>query len=181
MPDLQPLSDLYSELGLALPRARELPPDAVPEPQRALLVHDEDMTPTLEAAYGARIHLRVLRYSISNNVMSRLVVLALDESEEAVEVGAIRIFLDRLPEAARSCVLGLRQPFGSILREFGVTHYSHPSAYFEVAPDALMAQVLSSNGAQALYGRRNILHDAEGRVLAEVVEILPPASGSGSL
>jgi hypothetical protein len=31
------------------------------------------------------------------------------------------------------------------------------------------------NGGETLYGRRNVLSDPDGRPLAEVVEILPPA------
>ena len=36
-------------------------------------------------------------------------------------------------------------------------------------------EALRLSGANVLYGRRNTLYDPEGRPLAEIVEILPPA------
>jgi hypothetical protein len=134
------------------------------------------MTPTLEAAYGSKLHLRVLRYAVSDHVITRLVVLVLDSNEKAaVSMGAIRIFLNRLPAAARSAVLGLREPFGAILQRNGVIHRSRPVAYFKVQPDSVISGALDVRGAPVLYGRRNTIWNSGGEPLAEVVEILPPS------
>jgi hypothetical protein len=88
-------------------------------------------------------------------------------------MGAIRIFLDRLPANARDAVLEEREPFGAVLRRTGVKHYSRPLAYFRVTADALMRDALQI-GRRALYGRRNTIWDSGDAPLAEVVEILPP-------
>ena len=168
-----PLSEFYADLGLPLPAIRILHPDHVPEPYRRLLVHDRDMTPTLEAAHRGKIHLRVLRYAADENIVSRLVALAM-EDETKVEVGAIRIFLHRLPHAARQPILEHWKPFGSILQEHSVTHRCRPAAYFQVAADAMLAEALEVNSSESLYGRRNTIWNSHGEVLAEVVEILPP-------
>lgn len=175
---LQPLSGIYADMGLEIPALGLVPPEGVPEPYRTLLVHRRDMTPTLEAACGGRLHLRVLRCAIVDGVMSRLVVLEMDDAGKAVEVGAIRIHLDRLPQEARRPVLELHDPFGAILRDHGIEHTSQPTAYFEIAPDRLIAEALGSNGVKKLYGRHNTIRDGGGRVLAEVVEILPPSGKS---
>jgi len=178
---LQPLSGMYSEMGLELPVMGLVTPGRVPEPYRGLLVHKNDMTPTLETARGGRLHLRVIRRTVSEGLMSRLVVLETDESQMPVEVGAIRIHLDRLPESARTLVLALHDPFGAILRDHRIEHTSQPGAYFEITPDALIAEALGTNGVKKLYGRRNTIMDRTGRVLAEVVEILPPSPDATSL
>lgn len=145
----------------------------MPDPYRRLLVHDRDMTPTLEAAHGRKIHVRVLKYMVDDDAINRLVVLVLDDDETAVEVGAIRIFLGRLPPAARQLVLQHREPFGTILRENAVPHSSRPAGYFQVTADSLLAGALRLNESGALYGRRNTIWSSDGETLAEVVEILP--------
>src|SRR5258708_40329644 len=55
-----PLDDFSARSGLPLPPIERLAGEQVPEPYRSLLVHDTDMTPTLESFHGARIHLQIL-------------------------------------------------------------------------------------------------------------------------
>jgi hypothetical protein len=174
-----PLDEIYEEIGQPLPEASQVAPSEIPEPYRGLLVHNRDMTPTLEAAYGSKLHLRVLRYAASDHIVTRLVVLVLDNDEKAaVSMGAIRIFLHHLPPAARDSVLGRREPFGAILQRNQVTHRSHPVAYFKVRPDSMIADALGVQGSPILYGRRNTIWNSGGDPLAEVVEILPPSQSN---
>ncbi|MCW5981399.1 MAG: hypothetical protein KIT09_25160 [Bryobacteraceae bacterium] len=175
---LYPLSEFYEGLGRSLPAVRRLAPEETPEPYRRLLVHNRDMTPTLEAEHGRTIHLRPLMREAGNGSLSRMVTLMLDEEEKAVEMGAIRIFLSRLPAEARASVLEHRDPFGTILERHGVAHRSRPVAYFEVTPDATIREALGIAGAPVLlYGRRNTIWNSSNHTLAEVVEILPPVDG----
>src|SRR5687768_804489 len=90
---LYPLDMLYLEVGLSLPRVSRVAGEEVPEPYRRLLVHDNDMTPTLEAFHRERIHLRVTRWRIDEDTYARQVVLTLDDSGRPVEFGAIVIYL----------------------------------------------------------------------------------------
>ncbi len=174
---LYPLNEFYMESGLALPSASLVEAHEIPPRYRRILAHDQDMTPTLEAAYGQSLHLRVLQYSLRESVFSRLVLLVLDGTETAVAMGAIKIYLERFPEEARRLVLERQKPLGTILRLQGIEHRSHPVAYFQVTPDELIRRTLRTNGAETLYGRRNVLWDASGRALARVLEILPFADG----
>lgn len=171
---LYPLSEFYEESGQSLPLVQRAEPGAMPDPYRRLLVHERDMTPTLEAAYGQSIHLRVLHHAIRDNVSSRQVLLVLDGDETAVEFGAIKIHLDRFPEEARRLILERRKPLGTILHQEKMQHSSRPTAYFQVTCDAAIGEALGVGAGQALYGRQNGLFDARGEVLAQVVEILPP-------
>ena len=169
---LSPLDGYYREAGLKLPPARELQPDEVPQPYRRLLCHDRDMTPTLEAAYGEEIRLRVLKARVRDEVVSREVVLMLNDGQP-VEMGAIDIYLSLLPNHVRELIREGTTPLGAILHQEGVAHSSHPAAYFEIAPDVAIAGALDAGDSMLLYGRRNVLRHASGQVLAEVLEILP--------
>ena len=150
---------------------------AVPEPCKTLLVHQNDMTPTLEKFYGRDLHLQVLGRRKKTDVYFREVVLRLDGSDRAVEFGAIKINLALFTPATREKILNEHLPLGHILAEDAVPHASRPRAYLRLASDKLINEVLGLTGAHVLYGRRNTLFDPQQRPLAEIVEILPPPVG----
>jgi chorismate-pyruvate lyase len=172
---LYPLNEFYEDAGLALPSATRINGREMPEPYRRLLVHDRDMTPTLEAAYDRKMNLRVLKYALDHEVFSRQILLLPEGSESPVVFGAIKIFLDEFPTAARDLVLQRKLPLGTILETQAIKHFSRPDAFFEVQADPSMCRALGIASPATLYGRRNVLGNATGRKLAQVLEILPPA------
>jgi len=172
---LDPLDQFYLASGVLVPEATKIEAESVPEPYRSLLVHDNDMTPTLEAAYRQRIHIRLISGKVEGDVFLRQVVLVLDSDERPVEFGAIRIQLNQLPPEARQLVLESKLPLGRLLQDFFIQHSSQPVAYFEVNADGRIGEALQTPSLQRLYGRRNKLLMPAGEVLAEVVEILPPS------
>src|SRR5438067_1109299 len=87
------LEAFYGRRGLAVPPCQIIDGEQVPEPYRTLLVHENDMTPTLEQFHGASVHLRVLGRERRRNEYQREVVLQLEGSEQPVEFGVIRIDL----------------------------------------------------------------------------------------
>lgn len=169
-----PLNEFYARAGVPLPRFQLLSGREVPEPWRKLLVHDDDMTPTLEAHHQDDIHIEVLGRERRGDAYFREVVLRLDRNDQAVEFGANRISLEHLPAVVRRLVLQEQLPFGHILKAHDVLHVGHPTAFFRVESDPLMNRAFGLTGNHVLYGRRNTLRDLEGRPLSEVVEILPP-------
>ena len=174
---LYPLNEFYEQSGLPLPATVQVTAGDVPEPYRSLLVHAREMTPTLESAYRRSIVLRVRKYALRHNVLSREVVLAAGAA--AVAFCAIKIYLEHFPSEARRLVLERKQPLGTILHTQDVAHSSHPVAYFEVAADAVIRGALDLKDPGLLYGRQNLLLDSAHHTLARVVEILPsshPAS-----
>jgi chorismate-pyruvate lyase len=171
---LYPLDEFYGPAGLALPPVRRVEGPDVPEPYRQLLVHDRDMTPTLEAFHGERIHLQVLARRLEGDAYARQVVLTLNGSEQPVEFGAIVIHLQHFPSAAREEILQGYRPLGAILHDHRIRHQSRPLSYLCVTSDGVMNEVLHLRETQALYGRRNAIRDGDGHELADIVEILPP-------
>jgi len=172
---LDPLDEFYLASGIPTPDARRIESQDIPEPYRSLLVHEDDMTPTLEAAYRQRIHLRLVERKLEGEMLLRRVVLLRDKDNQPVVFGAIRIRLAYLTPEARQFVLEGRLPLGRVLGDMFIQHLSRPVAYFEVRADSVIGEALQTEISRCLYGRRNKLYVPSGKVLAEVVEILPPA------
>ena len=175
LPIAYPLDDFYTQAGRALPVIEALAGEAVPEPYRALLVHLDDMTPTLERFHGGRLHLTVLSRQQRDEFYFREVVLRLDQSETPVEFGAIKINLALFPAAARREILEERRPLGTLLADYALTHTSRPQAFFRLRSDEFINAALNLTAPQWLYGRRNTLWNPQQIPLAEIVEVLPPA------
>jgi chorismate-pyruvate lyase len=173
---VHPLDDFYAQKGMALPPLEQLDGEAVPQPYRQLLVHRDDMTPTLERFYDSEIHLKMLGRRRQNGDYFREVVLLTEGTDQPVEFGAIKIHLARFSPAAQQAILAELWPLGHIMRESGIRHSSRPQAFLRLASDPFINDALRLTGANVLYGRRNTLFDAEDRSMAEIVEILPPAA-----
>jgi chorismate-pyruvate lyase len=169
-----PLNEFYRRSGVPLPRFELIAGQDVPEPWRRLLVHDRDMTPTLEDHHADDIHIEVLGRERQGDAYFREVILRLDRNDRPVEFGANRIALDLLPSVVRRLVLQEQLPFGHILKAHEVLHTGAPDAFFRVEADPLMSRAFGLAGCDVLYGRHNTLRDLQGRAISEVVEILPP-------
>ena len=148
----------------------------IPQPYRDLLVHDRDMTSTLEAFHGESIHLRVMNRDATSGILFREVVLVTVENTRPVEFGAIRIRLDGFGASAQEMVREGLLPLGTVLKRENVPHRSDPRRYLRVEPDQVVARALGLEGREPLYGRHNLISGRNGRALAEMVEILPPWS-----
>jgi chorismate-pyruvate lyase len=174
---LHPLHALYAAQGIPLPKFERIEGAALPEPHRKLLVHESDMTPTLERFHASRIHIHVLRRERREDFYLREVVLLLDEDETPVEFGANRIHLEHFAPETRWLILQEKVPLGRILKDHGVPHTSRPAAFFRVRSDALINGALHLAEPMILYGRKATISALDGNPLSEVVEILPPSEG----
>ncbi len=173
-PSAYPLDDFYAQAGRPLPRIDVINGDDVPEPARTLLVHDSDMTPTLEKFHAEGVRIEVLSRKERGDMYFREVVLETVSGSKPVEFGAIKINLALFPAAAQKDILAELLPLGRILAKWSLKHSSHPKAYLKVESDDFIRGALKLSKAALLYGRRNTLSDPQGRPLAEIVEILPP-------
>lgn len=172
---MNPLEPFYRASGAAVPSYETVDGMAVPEPFRRLLVHERDMTSTLEAFLGQPLSLKVLETRVEGDCLSREVVLLGDRDGTPAEFGAIRIHLDQLPGAdARRRVEDGQRPLGSILRELAIEHHCRPASFFHVGTDDVMRRALALRDDGPLYGRHNLLYGAGDALMAEVTEILPP-------
>jgi len=174
LPIVYPLDEFYARAGLVLPKIERLKGEQVPEPYRQLLVHENDMTPTLESFHGAEIHLRILNREQRDDFYFREVVLQLDDSNTPVEFGANKINLALFPAKARQLILEEHLPLGRILKDCGIAHSTIAKAFFSVEADDFIRRALHLEQRSVLYGRRANILDPQKRPLSEIVEILPP-------
>ncbi len=169
-----PLHSFCRRHGRPTPDFQLLNVADIPMPYRDLLVHKDDMTPILQAYYKQPLVVRVLDKDMDRNWLAREVVLIGELDQVVAEYGAIRIRLDRFDADPRELITECRQPLGAILEQFQIEHQSRPTQYFRVEADYVMQDTLSASVGQWLFGRRNVLSDAGGNLLALVVEVLPP-------
>ncbi len=177
---LMPLHFFYERRGLELPSIRFLEPDGMPEPDRSLLVHGRDMTPTLTAHHGSELRLEVLDLERSADYLLRLVILRRRDNLMPVECGAIGIHLTRFSPVVRGQIEAGVVPLGGILGREAVPHHGAPRGFFELAADDLIAHALGAGRGQTLYGRCNELCFPDGEAFADIVEVLPRPSGSSA-
>ena len=173
---LQPLREIYGDARHSLPQLEVVAGSAIPEPYRSLLVHDRDMTRTLKAHHGGAIRLRTWASGVEAGIYRRMVGLLLEHSGRPVEFGATRVHLERFPEPWRGLILAGERPLGGILNAWGIAYRSRPSAFFKTEGDERIWTALALPGPTTLYGRRNTLSDPQGNTLADILEILPPAT-----
>jgi hypothetical protein len=169
---LHPLDIAYTRAGLDPPAATAIAPERIPQPYRSLLVHQRDMTLTLEAHFGGRVVLRPLSTFISGPWYYRRVLLAQEYSGRPVEMGAIRMKLAALPRKVQAEIRRNQVPLGRILRDGGVDFTSVPREFFAVEPNPEMMGVFWMREPRTLYGRRTeVLLD--GGAIGDIVEVLP--------
>lgn len=175
---LLPLHFFYEKADMDLPDFQFLEGDEVPYPYRSLLVHENDMTPTLAAFHHSKLYLRVHAHESTDEFVMRLVSLHSKASDKPVEYGAIAIQLAGLGPEVRELVTEGEVPLGAILGEHSVVHRGSPTAFFSVPSDLLISGALNQPAGEMLYGRCNQLVDSEGNVFADIVEILPRSNES---
>lgn len=171
---LSPLDKAYAALSLPMPKVEFVHGQSIPEPYKSLLVHKDDMTPTLEDFYQQPMELRVLEQQPSKHILLRQVILVLHDVDHPVEFGVIKIHLANFSINTRDKILAGTVPLGTIFHEHNIQHTSNPQAYFKIWPDQTMVSSLNMDQPQWLYGRQNIHRDLQQNTLAEMIEILPP-------
>jgi chorismate-pyruvate lyase len=169
---LHPLDLVYERAGVPLPQFERIEPDDIPSPYRSLLVHERDMTLTLEAHFGGRVVLRPLSTYMRGAWYYRRVLLAQEYSGRPVEMGAIRIKIDAFAPKVRAEILRNAVPLGRILRDSGVDFRSKPTAFLAITPNPEMMGVFWMREPRTLYGRQTRVL-LGGTRIGEIVEVLP--------
>lgn len=150
-------------------------PAEIPQPYRSLLVHDSDMTRTLEQHGGDRAILRPLSTFVSGASYFRRVLLVREKSGRPLAMGAIRVRLDVFPVRLRKKILAGEVPLGRILREGRFAYTSTVKALLAVQPTPDMMGIFWMPESKVLYGRRSEMFRGTTK-FADIVEVLPPVS-----
>jgi len=169
-----PLSEFYARAALPLPRLEIIPGEVMPEPYRSLLVHEREMTLTLERFHDSEIYIRAQGTEQRNGQYFREVVLHLAKGDVPVEFGANCVSLASFPADARRMILEEKIPLGRILKDYSIPHTIRVPRFFRVEPDAFICGALHLASPVTLYGRQAVIFDSQQQPLSQVVEILPP-------
>jgi chorismate-pyruvate lyase len=167
-----PLDVVYARAGIPAPKTTVVRPDRIPSPYRSLLVHERDMTVTLEAHHDGRVVLRTLSSFRESRWYVRKVLLAEEVSGRPVEMGVVEVDLEAFSRPIRNRILRGQVPLGRLLREGGVDYLSRPTAFLAIEPNSELLGVFWMGKPRTLYGRQTEL-TLKGRRIGHVVEILP--------
>ncbi len=170
---LYPLDIVYRRAGVELPGMKIVAPHQIPMPYRSLLVHEDDMTITLERHFGGRVVLRALSTFMHGAWYFRRVLLVQEYSGRPVEMGAIRMKLNAFGARLKKQILENEVPLGRILRDGSFKYISQARAFLAITPNPEMMGVFWLREPRTLYGRRTeIVRD--GNKIGDIVEVLPP-------
>lgn len=172
---LYPLDLVYTRAGVVVPKVKVVPPSKIPLPYRALLVHDNDMTLTLERHFGESVVLRPLSTFTIGGSYFRRVLLVQEYSGRPVEMGAIRMKLDAFSVRLRKKILKNEIPLGRILRDGRFQYASCATAFLAITPNPEMMGVFWMRESRTLYGRRTEI-TCHGTKIGDIVEVLPMVS-----
>lgn len=145
----------------------------LPERERHLLAHDQDMTSRLTKFHDSVLTLDAQASTQMGEYLVRVSVLRRQDTLAPVEFGAIGINLRGFTDEPRRRILEAKIPLGGLLQQYSIPFSSHPRGYFQIAIDHRLEELLRGVSGQILYGRCNELRHEDGSLMAEVVEILP--------
>ena len=158
-----------------MPQVTVISPDQIPQPYRSLLVHDSDMTRTLERHVGERAVLRPLSSFSNGASYFRRVLLVQESSGRPAALGAIRVRLDAFAPRLRTKILAGQIPLGRLLREGRFAYTSKVKALFAVEPTPEIMGIFWMPESRTLYGRRCEMFRGKTK-FADIVEVLPLVS-----
>ena len=158
-----------------MPRVTVVSAEQIPQPYRSLLVHDSDMTRTLERHVSDRAVLRPLSTFSSGASYFRRVLLVQESSGRPLALGAIRVRLDAFAQRLRTKILAGQVPLGRILREGRFAYTSTVNALLAVEPTPEIMGIFWMPESTVLYGRRSEMF-RDNTKIADIVEVLPPTS-----
>ncbi len=171
---LWPLNLFCARYDRDVPEITPLFKQHMPQPYRDLLVHERNMTPTLEGYHGGSIYIQPINVIANDKETTREVILRRDTDDKPLEYGASRIFRHQLSYEALFLVDDGRLPLGTILRVCDCEHTVHPSGFFKIQSTPFFTEAFGAGDEPYFYGRRNTLVALDGHAIAEVCEVLPP-------
>jgi hypothetical protein len=168
-----PLNIFYDQQVGEGPIFEEISSNEMPEPQRTLLCHTNDMTPTLEKYLEETAHLSLLDRQSGRGFFFRHIALV-DKNDNAMEAGAIKIYISKFPPQAQKLINESFIPLGTIYNMFSIRHINRPKSYYRVISDNRLNKLFKLDETTVLYCRINQQVNSNDDILALALEILPP-------
>lgn len=176
---MQALSHICEGLldeAAALANPEPISAEQVPEPYAELLVHNEHMTVRLEKYHGQPVRLRVLQEHIEDNIYRREIVLLAGASDMIVEVGIVRLNLDKVPADVRTEILDRDKPLGDILIDHDILRRIEPRWYLRFTQRCGLLLCFSDPPPETAFGRIGTIH-CNGEAAIELLEVVTDRKG----
>jgi len=138
---------------------------------RRLLVHNDHMTTTLRAYYGAPVALEVREAQLDGEAYRRRIVLRLADGGRIVEVGFVRIRLGYASKNVRERILERRTPLGDILIQADVLRRIEPRWFFEIDQHSPLLKDFDDPSLLRAFGRLGTIF-CEDQPAIELLEIV---------
>ena len=173
-PNFRELFLIFADQALVtVPEFEVLPGDRVPQPARDLLVHEHHMTVTLEQFYGRRVELRVLAERRRNEHYARMILLALEGTDQIVQFGIVRVDLSCCEPEVQAAILAGKAPLGRILIEHDVLRRIDPAVFLKIYPHREMQQWMRLSALQPVFGRLATIY-CNHMPAVELLEVVCP-------
>ncbi|MYA07851.1 MAG: hypothetical protein F4060_11675 [Holophagales bacterium] len=185
------IGDLYGLFGRRAPEAVVVPRAAVPQPQRALLDHEDHMTVTLEAHHGGVVDVDVLDRVAYDGRYARRILLRCatgpgrgpsSRPAAVVMFGIVLIDFRFTTEAARREVLSEATPLGHVLIRHSRLRRISTHCLLEIEPDREMRRHFGLGDrvdckGSPVHGRLATIF-CDGRPAVELLEVVPPGQAA---
>ncbi len=173
-PSLKELVQLfYDEVG-ELASFDECAGEAMPEPSRALLDHNQHMTVTVESFHGCLVDVQVLEYQL-DRTYKRKILLTRQSDGAVVMFGIVRLHTQFLAETVRREIESRKTPLGRVLIEHNVLRRVELGKLWRVTPNLELQRHFNLDSPKVTFGRTAIIHCDEEPAI-ELVEIVSPES-----
>lgn len=159
--------------GASPPYFEPIPGDAMPEPYRGLLVHDQHMTVTVEAFHGGPVDVRVVDSRFEDDLYSRKIILTQQATGKIVLFGIVRIDLRLTSPEVRAAIVSQQTPLGRILIEHDVLRRIQPTEYLCITPGPDQLSWFHLDQPTPLYGRLAFIY-CDGEPAIELFEVVRP-------
>lgn len=175
--ELRALCDLFPDGPPLFAQVEHIPKAVVPEPYKALLVHDQHMTVTMERHHGTTVDVRVLAERQLGDVYARKILLLKHGTDVPVQFGIVRFHLNYVTEPVRQEILAKQTPLGRVLIKHNVLRHVDLGAILQITAGPGLATDLGMTEGDRTYGRlATIFCDHQPAV--DLLEISAPLDGN---
>ena len=134
--------------------AEHVPASLVPEPYKAMLVHDRHMTITMEHYHGCPVDVHVIdRTTDAQGIYGRKIILTKEGTDVPIQFGIVRFDFQYVTDAVRDQILSEQIPLGRVLINHNVLRHIDLGAILHVTAGPRLARYLRMEEGQETYGR----------------------------
>jgi chorismate-pyruvate lyase len=171
--ELNKLAGLFADGDRLILEAEHVAAAMVPEPYKALLVHDAHMTVTMERFHGSPVDVQIIARAEAGDVYSREIVLTKTGTKRVVQFGIVQFDLGCVNESVRRENRAGENPLGRVLIQHNVLRHVDLNMMLAVTVGPALAAHLQTEPGTLTYGRLATIF-CNGQPAIDLLEISAP-------